>query len=238
MTLPILNDKPQYNTIIPSTGEKVSFRPYLVKEEKILLIAMESQDTDQIFNAISSTVLSCIPENINVNTLTTFDIEFLFMKIRSKSVGEKAPLLIKCSECNHENEIVVNLDNIDVLKSTDTPNFKIRLTDEVSLKMKYPSYMDVTKDKDLLDPSSKVEQTFSMVIQCMDAIQTEDESFKIKDTPKEEVMRFLESLTSDQYSLITDFMQSIPRLHHKEKFACEKCSHENEAEFNGIDDFF
>ena len=128
--LPKLNDVPGYDDIIPSTGQKIKFRPYLVKEEKILLLAMESQDTKTALNAIADTVVSCIHEDIDRRSLTVFDIEYLFLRIRSKSVGERSNLNLKCSECGAYNEFTLNLEDIklDIPKT----NFKIKLTDQIS----------------------------------------------------------------------------------------------------------
>ena len=236
MALPVLNAAPKYDVLVPSMNKKVKFRPYLVKEEKILLLAMESKDPQQILLAISDTVLACIHDELDAKKLTTFDLEVLFLKIRSKSVGERAPLLFACGECTHQNEVVLDIDSIEVDVKTK-PNTKIQLTDEIALKMKWPTYQEMASDGQMLEEHNQTEMAFGMITKCIEAIQTE-ENFLIKDTPKEEVMAFLESLTSDQYKMITEYIDSIPQLRHKVEYDCEKCGHHNLHELRGINDFF
>lgn len=238
MALPILNDKPKYTVAIPSLNKTVKFRPYLVKEEKILLLAMESNDPKQILQSIFDTIVACIVDDFDSSKLTTFDLEFLFLKIRSKSVGERAPLLFSCAnkECNHQNEHTFSIDDVD-LKIESKPNAKIPLTDTVSLKMKWPTYQEMIHD-DVLDDDNKTKVAFSMITKCIDAIQTEEENLKIKDHTKEEIEAFIDALTSEQYRMITDYIESIPQLTHHIEFDCEKCGFHNVTDLKGINDFF
>lgn len=235
MSLPKLNVA-KYETKIPSTGKTVKFRPYLVKEEKILFLAQESADDHQKMSAISDIVESCIEDNIDISSLTTFDIEYLFLKMRSKSVGEAVNLSVSCSECKQENEYSLNLDDIkiDIPKS----NFKIVLNDQVSLKMKWPSYVNVTNSGIIASASNDIERVFGVTIQCIESIQTENENFLIKDTPEAEVVDFLESLNSEQYRKLSDFISEMPKLHHKIEFDCAQCKTHNTYDLEGIGDFF
>jgi hypothetical protein len=239
MALPKLNVLPKYDVVIPSLGQAVKFRPYLVKEEKILLLAAESKDSTQTLAAVADTVIACIHDKIDSKKLTTFDVEYLFLKIRSKSVGERAPIQISCSnkECNEPNEYVVNVDDI-TMDVPETSNSKIVLTDEVSIIMQWPMYNEMITDTSLLETTSRTEQSFGLVIKCMANIQTEDENFKVADTPRAEVMEFIESLTSDQYKLITDYIDLIPSLQHTAEFVCHKCGTNTTLKLQGIDDFF
>jgi ribosomal protein L44E len=230
MSLPILNDKPKYEVKVPSTGKKVKFRPYLVKEEKILLLAMESKDEKQILQALLDTVLACIQDEIDRKTITTFDIEYLFMKIRSKSVGERAPLIFKCKECGHENEHVIDVDKISINVDKKS-NSVIKLTDDISLKMKWPTYLDMVDTEESAD-------VFTMVEKCIYAVMTEEEQFILNDQPKEDVNNFLNSLTSEQYSKITEYVESIPQMKYDVNYTCTNCTHENHHELKGIQDFF
>ena len=149
MALPKLNESPQYEMIVPSTGKKVKFRPYLVREEKILLMASESGDINQIMNAVINTVTACIDEDIQKDSLTTFDLEYLFIKIRSKSVGEKVSITLNCSECGEPHPSDIDLEEVKCSKAKKTSLIKI--DDKISIEMKYPSYgsidLNVTEDE-------------------------------------------------------------------------------------------
>ena len=141
MALPKINDVPKYTTTIPSNGKTIHYRPFLVKEQKVLLIALESQDQQNILRAMVDTLKACIDENVDFYNLATFDIEYLFTKIRSKSVGESSTISITCESCNEQTPVKVNLDDIKI----DVPakNKIIQLTDTAKLIMRYPSYMSV-----------------------------------------------------------------------------------------------
>lgn len=238
MALPRINDKPKYDVVIPSTQKKVKFRPYLVKEEKVLLLAMESGDLGQMLTAVADTVLACIVDPVDPKALTTFDIEYLFLKIRSKSVGEHTKVGIACTKCSVHNEIDINIDDIKV-EVKEKSEKKIDLNGEVFIKMKWPSFQVLTSDSELLDEKvSDTEKSFLVVMQCMDSIQTEDETWLIKDTPKKEVLEFLESLTNEQYNQIKDYIESIPELAHTIEFDCVNCGTHNKESIKGIRSFF
>lgn len=236
MALPRLNDKPKYEVDVPSLGKTVRYRPFLVKEEKVLLLAMESKDANQILSAIADTVLACVVDDLDINKLTTFDIEYLFLKIRTKSVGERAPLLFNCTNCGEGNEVVVNVDEITM--NAEKPDGKVVLSPEYSLKMKWPTYNSVANDAELLVTQDKTSQAFALVIKCIDSIISESEKWVVKDEPIEDVIGFLESLTSEQYAKITEFMESIPALQHTVEYDCSKCGTHNKYELKGINDFF
>jgi len=238
MALPVLNDKPIYEVKVPSMDKKVKFRPYLVKEEKVLLLAMETQDPQQILQAISDTVLACITDELDPRKMTTFDIEFLFLKIRSKSVGERAPLIFKCKECEHPNEVVLNIDDIDIECNPKESKKKVQLNSDITLVMRWPTYSDMIADSSMLANNNTTQMAFGMVSKCIEAIQTEEENFLIKDQPKEDVMAFLESLTAEQYKVITNYIESMPQLVHTVSYNCESCGTENNHTLKGIQDFF
>ena len=138
MALPKLNDAPKYEIAVPSTGQKVRYRPYLVKEEKVLMLAMESQDQRSALNAIVDTIESCVQDDLNTKDLTTFDVEYLFTQIRSKSVGETAKIGVTCTHCDQQNEIEIKLDDIKV-GNPDGLETNIELTDNITLLMRWPS---------------------------------------------------------------------------------------------------
>ena len=159
--LPKLNNVPKYDLTIPSTNKEIKVRPFLVKEEKIMLIAVESQDPKQIATAVIDTVKSCIMTDVDIAKLTSYDIEYLFLKIRSKSVGETTKLLFKCTSCDTENEVVVNLNDIK-MNVQHAPNV-IKITDNISIEMQHPSYLSLA-NSDTLTKGTPTEQIFSIII--------------------------------------------------------------------------
>lgn len=235
MALPQLNSTPSYRITIPSLGKKTTFRPFLVKEQKALLIAYETQDKTDMVRAITRTIHACIEEPIE-ETLTTFDVDYLFTQIRAKSVGEVVDLSIKCEECNASNDISVELDDIQMTHETQSD--LIKLTDEVSLKMRYPSYDDFLSNEKLLDTESMTESLMELIMVCLDSVLTEEERFSIKDESKEDVVNFIDSMTSDQFERVTEFVQNMPAISKDIEFTCVSCKHENKRTLQGMDDFF
>lgn len=235
MALPQLNSTPSYRITIPSLGKKTTFRPFLVKEQKALLIAYETQDKTDMVRAITRTIHACIEEPIE-ETLTTFDVDYLFTQIRAKSVGEVVDLSIKCEECNVSNDISVELDDIQMTHETQSD--LIKLTDEVSLKMRYPSYDDFLSNEKLLDTESMTESLMELIMICLDSVLTEEERFSIKDESKEDVVNFIDSMTSDQFERVTEFVQNMPAISKDIEFTCVSCKHENKRTLQGMDDFF
>jgi hypothetical protein len=233
MALPKLNDNPKYDLIIPSTKNKVRFRPYLVKEEKVLMMASESGDPAAAMHAIVDTIKACISDDVPTDTLTTFDVEYMFTQIRSKSVGEVSRINAECSNCKHSNEIEVPLDqiNMDVPKIEDV----IKLTDTIKLKMRWPTYTDVLKN-DITD-KNETEATFSMLIECIDKVMTDEESIVFKDESKEARLDFVESLTADQFALIRGYIEQMPKMKYDLKYTCQKCGTDHELTLEGMKDF-
>jgi hypothetical protein len=236
MALPKLNAVPKYDIVVPSTQQAVRFRPYLVKEEKVLMLAMESQDQKQSLNAIVDTIVACVSEDIERNKLTTFDVEYMFTQIRSKSVGETSKVSIKCKECDHSNEVVIPLESIKI-NMPDNIVTLIELTPEISVQLKWPTYSDLG-NLDMSAGASQVKQTFEMISKCIDSVLTGDERISMKDEPKEEVMDFIESLTSEQFDKIREFVEQMPKLKHDVEFTCTSCSEANKITLEGMNDFF
>lgn len=235
MALPKLNDKPKYDLVIPSTQQNVRFRPYLVKEEKVLMLALESQDQTQIFQAIADTIVACVDEPIDKKILTSFDIEYMFVNIRSKSVGENIKLTPQCTQCETENEISVVLDDI----KADMPDVDsvIVLNDDISIKMKYPSYMDLVGG-DIFMSESTTEQTFNMISKCIESVLTEDEIISFKDETPKDQMDFIESLSTSQFDDIRVFIEAMPQVSYDASFECTSCNANNELKLRGMNDFF
>jgi len=237
MALPKLNDVPYYSITIPSTGEETRYRPYLVKEEKVLLIALESSDIKQIAAATTDLIKSCVETDINLDKLTTFDIEYLFINIRSKAVGESIKVNFMCSKCDAENEVTVNLDQITVPTSKEKDRI-INLTDNVSVEMQHLSYKESTNNTVISNPETYAEYMFETVLRSMYKIYTEEEQFTVEDESDESVIEFINSLTSDQFSKLRDFVDSAPQVSSNINFTCTECSEHNQYTLRGLNDFF
>tara|TARA_B100001057_G_scaffold109881_1_gene107909 strand:+ start:27472 stop:28176 length:705 start_codon:yes stop_codon:yes gene_type:complete len=234
MALPKINSAPKYEITIPSTQKTVRYRPYLVKEEKILMMAMETQDQKQALAAIVDTIESCVEEPIERNRLTTFDVEYLFTQIRSKSVGETAKIGMSCQECETTNEISVPLTDVNV-KNLENQVDTIELTPEIKLKMKWPSFSDIIITEDM---GTGTEQTFKLIGHCIDSVQTPTENIRLSDETEQEVQEFIESLSSAQFNMIREHVDKIPRMEYDIEFTCQKCNAENKVTLSGISDFF
>lgn len=236
MALPKINDVPKYDLTIPSTKAQIKFRPFLTKEQKVLLMAMETQDQKQILNAITDTIEACITTPIDIKNLTSFDVEYIFTQIRAKSVGEKSNITISCRECEKSTPVQINLEDIkiDVPKTT----MSVRLNDKFVVKLRYPKYQAITSNDQLQNADTLTEALYHIVIACLDSLQSDEENIKFDDEPIEEVTTFLESLTSHQFNELMAFVQSIPKLSHKVEFDCDHCKHHNTITLEGIQDFF
>ena len=232
MALPKLNDLPSYSLVIPSSKRQVNFRPFLVKEQKILLLAMESQEEKQILQAISDTLKSCIEDEIADRELATFDIEYMFTQIRAKSVGETTKLNLTCKHCEAVNEVEVNLTEINI--NTDLQN-EIKINDTYTLLMRYPSYRDIINVAS--DVKSTTDEIMELCKLCLDKILTEDEQISIRDESEEEITNFLESLTTDQFDKVVNFVMSLPKLEKDIIFNCSECEEQNELKVEGLQNF-
>ena len=240
MALPKLNDMPKYSVTIPSIKEEVRVRPFVVKEEKILLIAMESQDPKQIANAILETVVSCTEtkqDHRMWHNLTSYDVEYLFLQIRAKSVGEKTNVGIACQKCNEVNEVEVNLNEIKV--QGEIPDGKIKLSDSISIEMRPPSYMQIAENEKIIsDESTDIEKIFGIISASINAVLTEDERIEFRDASESERMEFIESMSSAQFDSIRKWVESQPSIKHRAKFECSSCGHKNDILLEGMQSFF
>ena len=234
--LPKLNNMPKYNLNLPSTGEEITFRPFLVKEEKILLVAMESQDPKQIATAVLDTVKSCLTTDNDVNMFTSYDIEYLFLKIRAKSVGESTKLIFKCQHCQTENTVPINLDSIKIDGQSDNKNKRIKISNEVTLEMKHPSFLSLATSDDVVTTSA-THQIFGLIKETVVAVMTEDSRIDMKEVKFDEFQEFLESMTQTQFTKIRDYITSIPKLTHDVKYTCKECKENNELTLEGLQSF-
>mgnify|MGYP003646634579 CR=1 FL=1 len=233
MALPKINEHPNYELTIPSTKQKIKYRPFLVKEQKVLLIAMESQDQSQMLNAIVNTIDACVTEDIRTSALATFDVEYIFTQIRSKSAGESAKVAIKCAECEKDTEVSVEIDNIEVDTSI---NKEIKLNDDFTLNMRYPkwsSMIDIDANQETL-----TDALYTLALCCLDTIASEEELINFDDESEEEKNTFLENLTGNQFKLVMDFVNNLPKLTKDIEFNCGSCDHANTVTLSGMNDFF
>ena len=230
---------PTYELELPSTGKSIKYRPFLVKEEKVLVIALESEDTKQISTAIKSVISNCVlTKGIKVETLPTFDIEYLFLNIRGKSVGEELDVNIICAD-DEETQVTVNinLDDIEVHRNDEHTN-KIKLDDTLMMELKYPSLDQFIKNNFDFNDKSGMEQSFDLIASCIDKIFSEDEVWAAADCTKKEVREFLESMNSSQFKEIEKFFQTMPKLSHTLTVTNPKTKVESEVVLEGLASFF
>ena len=227
MALPKLN-VPVYETILPSTESVIKFRPFLVKEEKLLLTALEDGAESSMMQAIKKIIQNCVQGNIDVDKLPLFDVEYLFLKLRAKSVGEETTVGIKCTECDSSTEVSINMEEIEVTKP-EGHNKKIMISDDVGVMMSYPVIttsgimgkdgMEITKN-------------------CIEMIFTGEETHERGSFSEKELDDFLESMESKQFAKITKFFETMPKLQHIVNFNCISCKKENSVTLEGLDSFF
>ena len=230
---------PTYELTLPSTGKPVQYRPFLVKEEKLLVIALESEDNKQITTAIKAVLKACVlTKGIKVESLPTFDIEYLFLNIRGKSVGEELDVNIICPDDDTtEVGVKIDLDDIQVQRSEAHTN-KIKLDDNLMMEMKYPSLDEFIKSNFDFNDKNQMDQSFQLIASCIDKIYTEDEVWATADCTKKEVNEFLESMNSSQFKEIEKFFDTMPKLKHTITITNPKTEVESEVVLEGLASFF
>ena len=231
MALPSIGT-PEFQTIIPSTGENITYRPFLVKEEKILLMAMEGGDAVEMSNAMLNILKSCILSEVDVEKLATFDVEYLFLTLRGKSVGEVVTLNINHTietECKHLTEMKLNIDDIKV--QGDISDGKIMLTEDVGIKLRYPQMTDLY-DVNTADSES----LFKMVRKCIEYIYDKEDVYS--DFTEEELETWVDGLNQTQFKMITKFFEDAPKLTHTIEWTCEQCKEKDSIKLEGLQSFF
>ncbi len=230
---------PTYELDLPSTGETIKYRPFLVKEEKLLVLALESEDTKQITNAIKAVLKSCIQtKGIKIETLPTFDIEYLFLNIRGKSVGEEIEVNVICPD-DEETQVPVsiNIDDIQI-EVTDDHDNKIQLDDSLMMEMKYPSLEEFIKNNFDFKETNQMDQSFALIASCIDKIYNEDEVWATADFTKKEVNEFLEQMNSSQFKDIENFFETMPKLSHTITVINPKTKVKSDVVLEGLASFF
>ena len=230
---------PTYSLVLPSTEKEISFRPFLVKEEKLLVLALETEDTKQITTAIKAVIKNCIQtKGIKVETLPTFDIEYLFLNIRGKSVGESLDVNIICPDDEKTNvPVTIDLDDIQV-KKTEGHSNKVKLDNTLMMELKYPSLDEFIKSNFDFKDENAMEQSFNLIASCIDKIYNEEEVWVAADCTKKEIKEFLESMNSSQFKKIEEFFTTMPKLSHTIKVTNPNTKVESEVVLEGLASFF
>jgi len=239
MPLPKINT-PTYELELPSTGKKVKYRPFLVREEKILIMALESEDMKQITNAIVQTLSDCIlNKTIKVQELSTFDIEYLFLNIRAKSVGESVEVNVTCPDDGETTvKLEIDIDDIKVQKNKDHNNI-IKLDDNLSMKLKYPSLEQFVENNfETSEDTNDVSKSLNMIISCIDMVYDQEESWNASDCTKKELEEFIEQLNTKQFKEIETFFTTMPKLSHTVKVKNPNTKVESEVVLEGLASFF
>ena len=229
---------PRYKLTIPSTKKDVFFRPFLVKEEKALMIAQQSEDPEVMLETLKGVVKDCILDDVDVDKLALFDIEYIFAQLRARSVGEIVELILRCDTCDDEKAKVtynVDLSKIKVDVPKDHTN-NIPLFEDVGVIMKYPS-MQVLKKMESMNITD-FESVFEIICMCIDSVYNSEEVFPASEQSKEELSEFVNNLTQDQFKKLQHFFETMPKLEEKVQYRCPVCSKEHEKYIRGLESFF
>ena len=240
MPLPTI-DTPTYELKLPSSSKKIKYRPFLVREEKILILALESKSESEITNAVTDVLKKCIlTKGVDVDSLPTFDIEYIFLNIRAKSIGEDIKMTVTCPDDGlTEVPVTVYVDEIKVVKPKDH-KIDIVLDDNMTLRMKYPSISQFIENNFEVedDPETVVDKTFKVVADCIDTVYTKEDVWDGKDYSPDERMQFVEQLNSKQYKEVEKFFSTMPKLSHTIEVVNPNTKEKNSVVLEGLADFF
>ena len=230
---------PTYELELPSTGKTIKYRPFLVKEEKLLVLALESDDSKEITNAIKAVLKDCIQtRGVKVETLPTFDIEYLFLNIRGKSVGEDIEVSVLCPDDGETYaEVQISIDEIEVVKDKEH-NKQIKIDDKLMMEMRYPSLDQFVKSNFSFNGDNQVDQSFDLIASCIDKVYSEEEAWTSDDFTKKEVTEFLEQMNSSQFKEIESFFATMPKLRHEVEVLNPKTKKSSKVVLEGLASFF
>lgn len=234
MALPVIAT-PKFELTLPSTGKKYKYRPFLVKEEKVLLIALEGGNPKEILSAVKDIISTCV-EKIKIDDLTIFDVEYVFLRLREKSIGEVISINVRhteFTECDNQQEVEVSLKDVNVIFDKENEK-KIQLTDTVGMVLKYPSITLI----DTITDSEDSDYTFSVLEKCIDYIYDNETVYPINEYKKEEVEQFIDSLSHSHMEKIDKFFSTLPKMEHTVTWKCNKCGKEEKITLSGLNDFF
>lgn len=238
MALPRLNETPQYELTIPSTGELVRYRPFLVKEQKVLIMALETQDQRQMLNAILNCIAACV-EDVDIHKLATFDVEYIFTQVRTKSVGESTTIIVNCEDtnCEGKTEVKIDLEKVALDTEIDHKTKIIKLAQDIEVELKYPTYHEFLENTQ--KDGSAVDMVFALMGTCISAVILNDEErIDAKGESAQEVENFINSLNAEQFDKVRSFVESIPKIKLDIEYACEDCQKHNKRTLEGLNDFF
>ena len=238
MPLPKIST-PTYELELPSSGKTIKFRPFLVKEEKLLVLALESDDSKEITNAVKAVLKDCIQtRGVKVETLPTFDIEYLFLNIRGKSVGEDIEVSVLCPDDGETYaEVQINIDDIKVSKDKEHTK-QIKIDDKLMMEMKYPPLEQFVKSNFDFSEDNQVDQSFSLIASCVDKVFSEDEAWTSEDLTSKEINDFLEQMNSSQFKQIEKFFTTMPKLSHEVEVLNPKTKKKGKVVLEGLSSFF
>jgi len=239
MPLPKIS-APTYELVLPSSNKKIKYRPFLVREEKILIMALESEDTKQITNAIKTVISNCvITRGIKVDKLSTFDIEYLFLNVRAKSVGETVEVNVTCPDDGETQVLVeIDIDSIKVQKDPAHSNI-IKLDDTLSVQMQYPSLAQFIESNFETDSGkSQVDESLNVIMSCIKQVYNEEEAWDATECTKKELKEFIEQMNSGQFKAIEAFFETMPKLSHTLKVTNPNTKVESEVVIEGLASFF
>jgi len=239
---------PKYSLRLPSSGKEIKYRPFLVKEEKILLIAMESEDEKQIMDATTTVIKNCVFGDIDVDTMALFDIEYLFLWLRARAKGELVELKYNCPECKNTIDLSFNIEDIK-MKNIEKKQNKIELTESLGVVLNYPN-MTIQSKLDQFNDESDIEKIFKTIQYCIDYIYDANATYPAKDHTEQELKDFLESLTDPQFQKVAKFFEELPTLKHSVKLECKNkikgddkkkskaCGYKEDIVLEGLASFF
>ena len=239
---------PEYSLILPSTGNELKYRPFLVKEEKILLLAMESDDSKEVITATKNVIKNCVFGEIDVDTLPTFDIEYIFLWLRGKAKGEQVELKYKCPTCTGDIPVSFNIEEVEIKKNEEHSN-KIDINESLGVVMKYPN-MSLQVKLDNLKDITAIDKIFKTILWCIDYLYDNEKMYSSKDHTTAEMEEFLESLTDEQFQKISKFFETMPALKHEVQLECTNkvkgegkkkdkiCGYKEDMTLEGLQSFF
>ena len=237
MALPVLTT-PTYELTVPSTKQKVKFRPFLVKEEKALMIAHQSEDADTMANTLKDVISACTSNKVDVDKLAMFDIEYIFTQLRSKSVGEISQIVLTCNQCN-DPKAKVNVDtDISKLEVTFAEDHAsdIKLFGDVGVKMKYPGMRTLNALSST--NAEDIENIFNVIVDCIDYVYDSDTVYPAAEQTKQELSDFISNLTQEQFTKLQNFFETMPKLEKQIEFDCPVCGYHHKQVIQGLESFF
>lgn len=229
----IIASVPRHATTLPLSGKKIEYRPFVVKEEKILLMAAETKNEESIHSAIREVILACTGGKVDVTKIPLIDMEYLFLQLRTHSVGETSKPSIKCAKCDTPNECEVNLKEIAPQISPEHKKV-IPIISDISVVMKYPTMNDVRS----VEGETEIEKTFSLLVKCIDKVVQGDTIHNASEMDESEVRDFIEQMTQDQFRRLFSFLETMPKMEKQVVFDCKACKERNEQVIRGISNFF